>query len=94
MKNLIWYLVAGTRGGMTRGRIIKHLDDRPSNANQMAKELGIDYKTVQHHVRILEKNNIIEAVEKGRYGAVYFLTDIMKHNFSDFLEIRDRIGKQ
>ncbi len=94
MRNLIWYLVGGTRGGMTRGRIISLLKDRPSNMNRIAKELSLDYKTVLHHVRILEKNNIIEAIEKGKYGAVYFLTDIMKHHNSDFLEIWGRFGKQ
>ena len=93
MKNLIWYLIAGTRGGMTRGRIIRLLKDKPSNMNRIAKELDLDYKTVLHHVTILEKNNVIEAINKGNYGAVYFLTEIMKYHLKDFAEIWDRFGK-
>ena len=87
MKNLLWYLVAGTKGGETRGRIIELLDKTPSNANRLAEILNLDYKTVRHHIRVLEKNNIITAINKGNYGAVYFLSEIMNANIGIFDEI-------
>ena len=94
MKNLLWYLIAGTRGGETRGRIIDLLDKSPSNANKIAEMLDLDYKTVRHHLEILEKNNIITAVNKGNYGAVYFISEIMKANFDIFNGICGKFGKK
>ena len=55
MKNLLWYLVAGTKGGETRGKIISLLKKTPSNANKIAETLMLDYKTVRHHLEVLEK---------------------------------------
>ena len=94
MKNLLWYLVAGTKGGETRGKIIELLDKNPSNANRIAETLNLDYKTVRHHLQVLEKNNIITAVNKGNYGAVYFLSEIMKSNLPVFREIWAKFGKK
>lgn len=94
MKNLLWYLIAGTKGGETRGKIIELLDKNPSNANKMAEILKLDYKTIRHHLEVLEKNNIITAVNKGNYGAVYFISEIMKANFNVFNEIWARFGKK
>ena len=38
MKRLLWYLIAGTKGGVNRARIIKCLQERPYNANQIAEK--------------------------------------------------------
>ena len=92
MKNLLWYLIAGTGGGKTRGRIINLLKKNPSNANKISEILKLDYKTVRHHLEILEKNNIITAINKGKYGAVYFLSESMKLSIKDFGEIWERFG--
>jgi len=94
MKNLLWYLIAGTKGGETRGRIIGLLDKTPSNANRIAEILNLDYKTIRHHLGVLEKNDVITAVNKGNYGAVYFLSEIMKANLATFNEIWARFGKK
>ena len=94
MKNLMWYLIAGTKGGETRGRIIELLMKNPCNANKIAEMLNLDYKTVRHHLEVLEKNNVITAVNKGNYGAVYFLSEIMQANIKLFSEIWERFGKK
>ena len=94
MKNLLWYLVAGTKGGETRGKIIDLLKKKPSNANKIAEILKLDYKTVRHHLEVLEKNNIIAAINKGKYGAVYFLSEIMEANIKVFGEIWEQFGKK
>ena len=94
MKNLLWYLVAGTKGGETRGKIIELLKKKPSNANKIAEILKLDYKTVRHHLEVLEKNNVITAVNKGNYGAVYFLSKIMNSNLKIFEEIWVQFGKK
>ena len=94
MKNLIWYLIAGTKGGETRGKIIELLKEKPSNANKIAEILKLDYKTVRHHLEVLEKNNTITAINKGKYGAVYFLSEIMEQNLNVFGEIWEQFGKK
>lgn len=94
MKNLLWYLIAGTKGGETRGRIIDFLKENPSNANKIAEMLKLDYKTIRHHLEVLEKNNIITAVNKGNYGAVYFLSELMNASYGVFGEIWAKFGKK
>ena len=94
MKNLLWYLIAGTKGGETRGKIIDLLKKKPSNANKIAEILKLDYKTIRHHIGVLEKNNVITAVNKGSYGAVYFLSEIMEANIEVFEEIWVQFGKK
>lgn len=93
MKRLLWWLIAGTKGGINRARIINLLHDRPYNANQISEKLKLDYKTIRHHTEVLEKNNIIEVKGKG-YGSMYFLTTIMEENYEIFNEIWERIGKK
>ena len=94
MKNLLWYLIAGTKGGETRGKIISLIRKNPSNANKISEVLKLDYKTVRHHLGVLEKNNIITAINKGKYGAVYFLSEFMESNLNIFTEIWDKFGKK
>ncbi len=69
---LLWYLIVGTRGGNTRALILKHLIDKPHNANQLADALNMDYKTVRHHLDVLVKNGIITKEKSNGYTTVYF----------------------
>src|SRR5690242_1678204 len=93
LKRLLWYLFAGTRGGPSRAEIIRSLQNRPSNANQLAQTLKVDYKTIQHHVRVLEENGLIVSSEKGTYGAVLFLTPKMEEALPILTEIWSKIGR-
>ena len=52
-KRLLWFVFAGTRGGLNRMKLILALKNQPLNANQLAKELGLDYKAIQHHIKVL-----------------------------------------
>ena len=74
MRHMLWFLLAGTRGGETRSHILNALQQTPENAHQLAKRLDLDYKTIQHHLRMLEKHKIVHVVNKGGYGALYFLS--------------------
>lgn len=94
MKKLVWYLIAGTKGGHTRGRIIDLLRKKPSNANQISEILTLDYKTIRHHLDVLEKNKIITSINKEQYGAVYFLSETMESNIGIFDEIWVQFGKR
>ena len=58
-KRLLWFVFTGSRGGLNRLKIISILKENPLNINQLAKELSLDYKAIQHHIKVLEKNNLI-----------------------------------
>ena len=90
MEKALWYLLAGTRGGENRARIIRIIDERPRNANQLAEELDVDYNTVRHHLDMLLDHDV---VEKGGddYGALYFLTDQFEHNRDTFEDVIEHV---
>ena len=71
-RRLLLFLLGGSRGGENRARIIRRLRDKPSNMNQLAGDLSLQYKAIQHHVRILMNNSLL--VTSGeKYGMVYSL---------------------
>lgn len=93
MEKLLWWLITGKRGGINRARIIKKLNDMPHNPHQLSKELNLDYKTIRHHIRILEENNIIKSTGDS-YSNLYFLTENMEENYEIFQEIWEKIVKK
>ena len=86
MEKALWYLLAGTRGGTNRARIIRLLDARPRNANQLADELDVDYNTVRHHLDMLIDHDVVEAGGED-YGKLYFLTDRFEKNRDAFQRV-------
>jgi DNA-binding transcriptional ArsR family regulator len=92
-RHLLHWLIAGSRGGVNRGRIIEILRDQPQNANQLTTLLEVDYRTVRHHIGVLLKNGIITSMGE-RYGMMYFLTLEMEENYAVFEEIWNRFGKK
>ncbi|PSP49235.1 ArsR family transcriptional regulator [Halobacteriales archaeon QS_5_68_33] len=90
MEKALWYLLAGTRGGENRARIIRLVDERPRNANKLAGELDVDYNTVRHHLDVLLDHDVVERGGDD-YGAMYFLTDRFEHHRETFEEITDRM---
>ena len=93
LKYLLGWLIAGTRGGPTRAKIIETLKETPQNANQLATQLGMDYRTIRHHLKVLEKNRIITTAGEG-YGTTYFLSPPMEENYGIFEEIVKRMWKK
>jgi DNA-binding transcriptional ArsR family regulator len=92
VKRLLWWLLAGSAGGINRGRMLKELLHTPHNANELATVLHLDYKTVRHHLEILKKNNLITSTGSG-YGTVYFPSDLLEEHVDIFHDIWARIGK-
>ncbi|MCK9152077.1 ArsR/SmtB family transcription factor [Methanobacterium alcaliphilum] len=91
-KIFLWWLIAGTKGGKNRARIIDELKKRPYNANQLAEKLNLDYKTIRHHIGVLEENDLVKSSGE-KYGTLYFLSDKMEENFSVFQEIWDQFNE-
>lgn len=92
-KRMMVYVFVGSRGGQNRARIVELLRAEPSNPNKISEKLGLDYKTVQHHIRMLEQNGVIIASSKGSYGAVFFLTQYFERHFDTLRPMWARFGQ-
>ena len=93
LKYLLGWLIAGTRGGVTRAKIIETLRETPQNANQLANSLEMDYRTIRHHLKLLEKNRIITSTGDG-YGNTYFPSTELEENYGLFEEIVNKLWKK
>jgi len=92
-RRLLWFLFAGSRGGENRIRIIDLLKERPNNMNQLAEAMGVDYKAVQHHIGVLEKNNMVTKTGE-KYGVLYFISNYLEVNIKAFNEVKAAIDKK
>jgi len=72
--------------------IISALKEMPRNANQLAGDLKLDYKTVRHHLDVLEKNRIVSSTGEG-YGTTYFPSPELIESYHVYEEIWRKIGK-
>jgi DNA-binding transcriptional ArsR family regulator len=91
-KRLLWYVFAGSKGGDNRIKIIDLLKERPYNINQLAEALGLDYKAIQHHIIVLEKNNLVGRIGE-KYGILYFISNYLEANIESLNEIRSKLKK-
>ena len=92
-RKLLLYLFTSTRGGFTRLRIIINLLEQPYNTHQLAKELGLDYKAVQHHMKVLEKNNMVSKFGE-KYGAIFHLSNFLEMNIGALDEAIDKLDRK
>ena len=74
------------RGGINRTRIVDLLKEHPYNMNQLSEALKLDYKAIQHHILVLEKNNIVSKIGE-KYGVLYFISNYLESNIDAFNEI-------
>ena len=78
IKNILYWLIANSVGGYSRGLILNHLFDQPENAYNLSIKLNIDYNTTRYHLDILVKNGLLETAGSS-YGKTYFIkNDLMK----------------
>lgn len=86
MEGVLWYMLTGARGGPNRIRILRALDERPRNANQLAEYLDLDYTTVRHHLDVLMEHDVVEN-SGGGYGTVYMPTERVEAHWATVEEI-------
>ncbi len=91
-KRLLWFVFAGSRGGLNRLRLVSAIKEKPLNTNQLAKELSLDYKAIQHHIGVLEKNNIITRLGE-KYNVTFFISNFLEVNMDSFNEIIEKLEK-
>lgn len=63
---------------------------QPANTNQLANRLGVEYRTIQHHIDVLKKNSLIES-SGPHYGLTYFLTPWMEAHIDVFDDLCRRL---
>ncbi|TLX93820.1 MAG: winged helix-turn-helix transcriptional regulator [Thaumarchaeota archaeon] len=91
-KRLLWFVFMGSKGGLNRIRLVSAIRKNPLNANQLAKELDLDYKAIQHHIGVLEKNNLITRIG-DKYGVTFFISTFLEVNLDVFDEIVTKLEK-
>jgi DNA-binding transcriptional ArsR family regulator len=92
-RKLLFYLFTSTRGGFTRLRIIMLLLEKSLNTHQLSQELELDYKAVQHHMKVLEKNNMVSKIGE-KYGAIYHLSNFLEINIRALDEAIDKLDRK
>jgi len=90
IKKLFCSLFVGSRGAPNRIRIISVLRNMPRNRNQLSIELDLDYKNIQHHLKVLEKNNLVRKIG-NHYDVIYCVSTLFENSESVFDEIVDRL---
>jgi len=92
IKKLFWFLFVVSRGAINRIRIMSALRKMSSNRNQLAIELDLEYKNIQHHLKVLEKNNLVRKIG-NYYGVTYFPSVLFEDGEAVFDEIIAKLNK-
>ncbi len=93
LRRLLMFVLIATRGGRVRYMILRSLRSMPKNANKLASELNLNYKTVRHHLDVLMKNGLVERVGEG-YGALFVLSPLIERNWDVVEEVGRYLDKQ
>jgi DNA-binding transcriptional ArsR family regulator len=92
-ERILWWLFAGSTGGVTRLAVLRTIKDQPRNAQQLSEILDLDYTTVRHHLRVLEQNRLV-LTEGEKYGKLYFLSSDMEAYWEKLEEILRKTGRK
>jgi DNA-binding transcriptional ArsR family regulator len=90
MESVLWYLLAGTRGGPNRIRMLRALENHPQNANQLADGLNLDYTTVRYHLELLLDHGLVDN-SGDKYGSIYHHSEKAKQNWETIETVIRRI---
>jgi len=91
-KMVFWGLFVGSRGATNRIRIMSTLRKMPSNRNQLSIELDLDYKNIQHHLKVLEGNNLVRKFG-NHYDVIYCVSTLFENSEAVFDEIVAKLNK-
>ncbi len=82
-------LLVKMRGARTRLKLMHSLDS-PKNKLQLATSMGIDWKAVDKHVHVLEKNGLIHATSTSGTATFYEVTEKGK----DLIQVLEQLGAE
>jgi len=83
LKYLLDCLIASSRGGGTRAKIIEALKEKAQNTNQLTVLLGLSYKTISYHLEILKRYRLVISVDNAHVGC-YCLSRNLENNYDLF----------
>jgi len=90
MRELFSSVFTGMSGRYTRMRIICAITEEPMNTLEISKKLDLDYKTIQHNIKVLESNSFI--VRKGEgYGDLFFPSDLISSNLPTLYKVIQKV---
>lgn len=92
-RGLLRYVFTATRGGRSRLCIVALLLAGPLNRHQLARAAGMDYKAVEHHLRVMEKNRLV-ARDGGGYGCTYRVSGLLEHGMHELVLAADIVGRK
>ena len=85
-------LIVGRKGGKTTIKIIDKILEKPKNKNQIANELGLDYKTICYHINIMtEHDYLLEEKCNKRY--YYHPSDKLFKSLDEYNIIKEYVTK-
>lgn len=85
----IFRLMVRMRGASTRVRMLRSLE-RPMNRYQLARELGIDWKTVDRNIELLKSHGLILEIQGGAGERFYTLSPYGKK----LLELLEQLSEE
>ena len=83
-------LILGRKGGRTTVKIIDEILRHPYNANQLSKELDLDYKTVKYHIYLVLKSEVVVENEM-QYGTLFYPSQKLINNLSEYEQIKNNL---
>jgi len=96
MKDLFSSVFTGMSGRYTRMRIICAITEEPMNSLELSKKLKLDYKTIQHNIKVLESNSLVDRQGEG-YGDIFFPSDMISSNlptlYKVIRKVEDKLDK-
>ena len=87
----LYSLIAVRSGGTNTIRIIDEILVKPKNANQIAKILKLDYKTVTYHLDIICTHDYLTKEKFGRNYS-YFPSDKLIRNLDTYNTIKKSLN--
>jgi len=63
------------------------------NTNQLRIVLDLDYRTVKHHLEVLEDNDLVTSAG-NRYGKMYFTSQKLEESMEIFEEVWSRMREK
>ncbi len=85
-ERILWWLFGSSLGGPARIQIVREIRREPRNAAKLAQATGLDYTTVRHHLRILQRNGLV-TVGGPKYGQLYFVSSQLQAAWPAFERI-------
>ena len=79
-------IFTGMGGRYTRMRILCAITEEPLNTLEISKRLGLDYKTIQHSIKVMESNGLIVRQGEG-YGDLFFPSDLLSSNLPTLYKV-------